>query len=154
MDMFFTQALWVLGLLKVEQLPKVASDALESGKDSPALRMLASLTVSEIAEAPKLFRCSLEELGFPVLSRLGAAHIYANGIAKQILSGEISPQDGANKLWDASIRMNDSDFHDFDTFIYAASELRTRPADRDFFYNEIIKEAKIWALNRSVKEDR
>lgn len=145
MDLLHAQALWVLGLLAAERLPEVGVEALEAGLDSEALCMLASLTKNEEAEAPELFAQVLKELGSHVLSRPDAARIYATVISRQILSGDLSPQAGANKLWDASIRVNDPDFHDLDTFIYAASELQSRPEDQDFFHSEIVKEAKIWA---------
>jgi hypothetical protein len=145
MNMNLVQALWVLEFLATEQLPEVALKALEDGVDSPALRMLAGLVKNEIAEGTKIFVKALKELGLPLLSRRDAACVYAIAVSKQILSGEISPQDGANKLWNVSIRVNDPSFHELDTFIYAASELQSRPEDQDFFNTEILKEARVWA---------
>jgi hypothetical protein len=107
--------------------------------------MLAGLVKNEIAEGTKIFVKALKELGLPLLSRRDAACVYAIAVSKQILSGEISPQDGANKLWNVSIRVNDPSFHELDTFIYAASELQSRPEDQDFFNTEILKEARVWA---------
>ncbi len=145
MDITHAQALWVLGLLASDRLPEIALNAMENGVDSPSLEILASLIGSEITEAPKLFEQVLNELGLPVLSRRDAACNYAIAVSMQILNEELSPQDGANKLWDASIRVENSDFHELDTFIYAASELQSRPEDQEFFNNEILKEARIWA---------
>ncbi len=145
MNMDFAQALWELGLLGVERLPEIALQALEAGVDSPALRMLAGLMGSEREEASKIFKQALKELRLPELSRQSAARVYAIEISKQILNGEISPQDGANKLWAASIQVKDPDFHELDHFIYAASELESRPEDKDFFNAAILKEAQMWA---------
>lgn len=144
MDALFVQALWVLGLLAADRLPEVARGALEAGLDSPSLRMLASLMPNELAEAPDLFVRSWTELGFLPMSRPAAARKYAIVVSGQIASGVITPEDGAKKIWDASVRVNDPSFHELDTFIYAASELQSRPEDRDFFNGEILKEAKIW----------
>lgn len=143
MDLLFTQALWILGLLSDERLPEeVGIRGLEAGLDSEMFRILACLTPSEAFEAHQLFERILESQRVPVLSRAEAALIYAQNISSQILGGALSPQDGANLLWDASIRVNDPDFHDLDTFIYAASELQSRPEDTEFFGHEIIKAAR------------
>lgn len=149
MDILLVQAMAVLNLLSSERMIEVGGEALEAGMDSKALRILASLIQDEVAEAPELFEQASKELCLPKLSRSAAASIYAIAISRQILNGVISPQDGANKIWDASIRVNEPTFHDLDTFIYSASEIQSRPEDKDFFNSEIIKEAELWALKRS-----
>lgn len=145
MDILFAQSLWVLDLLDAAQLPDVGVKALEVGMDSRALRMLASLMQDEVDEAPKLFEEALKELSMPLLDRPNAARICAKAISMKILSGELSPQDGANRLWDVSIKVHSPNFHDLDTFIYAASEISSRPEDLEFFNREIVKEAELWA---------
>lgn len=146
MTIRLAQAMMVLGLLSSEQMPQVAIKALEEGEDFSALRILAGLTGDEYTEAPRFFERALEELAFPALSRSAAARIYTIAICEQIMSGQLSPQDGASRIWDASVRTGDPDFHDLDSFIYAASELQDRPEDRDFFEREIVKEAHSRAL--------
>ncbi|MFH0727106.1 MAG: hypothetical protein V2B19_12300 [Pseudomonadota bacterium] len=150
MDIHLAQALWILDLLAIDHLPEVALDALEVGLDTPALRMLAGLVSNEVEDAPQIFTQALKELGLPMLSRRDAACIYAISVSKQILNGELSPQDGADKLWEASIRVNNPDFHELDTFIYADSELQSRPEDQDFFSREILKEARVWASKHDI----
>lgn len=145
MDIRLAQALWTLDLLEIGYLPEVALGALEVGLDSPALRLLAGLIGNEVENAPQIFTQALKELGLPTLSQRDAARIYAIAVSKQILNGELSPQDGANKLWDASIQVNNPDFHELDTFIYAASELQSRKEDLEFFNHEILREAQAWA---------
>ena len=145
MDILIAQSLWVLGLLDAAKLPDVGVKALEAGMDSRALRMLAGLMQDEIEEAPELFEQVLNELSLPILDRPNAARLCAKMISSKILSGELSPQEGANRLWDVSVKVNDPSFHDLDTFIYAASELSSRPEDQEFFYREIVKEAESWA---------
>jgi len=112
--------------------------------DSRTLRILAGLTHDEATDATNLFKQALEELGMSEITRSDAARICASAISRQIISGDLSPQEGANKIWDASIRVNDPGFHDLDPFIYAASELQSRPQDREFFNREIVKEAESW----------
>jgi len=106
--------------------------------------MLAGLTKVDISDAPELFAHALKDLGLPLLTRLAAARVYSIAISRQILKGEISPRDGANKIWDAVV-LAVTDSHDLDPFIYAASELESRPEDRDFFEAAILKEAALWA---------
>jgi predicted solute-binding protein len=106
--------------------------------------MLAGLVRREIAEASDLFAQAMKESGLEALSRPDAARVYAVAVSKQIISGEITPQYGATRLWEASIRVGDPNFHELDTFIYAASELQTRPEDKDFFNKEIMREAEAW----------
>lgn len=132
-------------MLPAHRLPEVASKALVAGADSPALRVLAGLTHNEIAEVSTIWRKAISELGLPVLGRQEAARIHATAISKQIINGDLSPEEGAKRLWDVSIRVNDPDFHDLDPFVYAASELQSRPEDRDFFSREIVREARAWA---------
>lgn len=145
MDLLFAQALWILGLLPDERLPEeIGVKGLEAGIDTEMFCELACLTTSDALEARKLFEGILKSKGMPVLSRADAARIYAKNISRQILTGALLPRNGANLLWDASIRVNDSSFHDLDVFIYAASELQSRPEDVEFFSQEIIKEAQAW----------
>jgi len=145
MELLLKQSLWVLGFLSDERLPQeIGVQALEAGLDTATLRILANLMPNEALEAGQLFENVLKEFGLPVMNRADAARVYARAISKQILSAELSPYDGANRLWDASIRVNDPRFHDLDTFVYAASELESRPEDAEFFTREIMKEASTW----------
>jgi hypothetical protein len=146
MDIHLANALWTLDLLAPEDLPDVALKALDKGMDSPATRALASLVGNEVDEGPAIFESALKELGVPTMNRKEAAREYAIAVSKMILFGELTPQDGANRLWEASIRVQDPDFHDLDTFVYSASELQSRPEDSDFFNLEILNEARVWAL--------
>jgi len=142
--MLLLQALWVLGFLDATELIETGVKGLEIGMDSPSLRLLASLSPNEASDAPNLFSQTLKELGFSELGLPEAARVYTFEISRQIINSELSPENGAKKLWEVSIRVNDPDFNDLDTFIYAASELQSRPEDREFFIREIVKEAKTW----------
>ena len=157
MELLLKQALWVLGFLPNERLPQeIGVKGLESGLDTETLRILAILMPNEASEAHQLFENILKEFGLPVLGKADAARVYASAISEQIVSAELSPCDGANRLWDASVRVNSARgneprFHDLDTFIYAASELKSRPEDAEFFNREILKEASTWVAQTHRK---
>ena len=145
MELLLAQALWVLGFLSDERLPEeIGVRGLESGLDTKSLRILANLMPSDALNAHELFIDVLKESGLPLMEKADAARFYARAISRQILRAEISPYDGAKRIWDASIRVSDPRFHDLDTFVYAASELESRPEDADFFNGEIMKEASTW----------
>lgn len=148
MKLLLAQAMMILGILTTDRLPDIAIEALEAGEDSSALRILAGLMQYDITEVHKVFERVLIEMAIPMLTRSEAARMYAVDICVQIVGRQISPLEGANRIWDASIRVNDPDFHDLDTFVYAASELEDRPMDRDFFEREIVKEARSWASRK------
>lgn len=145
MNIKLAQAYWVLNLLPSDKLPDIAVSALELGSEANALQMLAGLSPDETDEARALFERSLKELGIPAVSASDAANIVAVEISKQIVRGDLSPEEGANKLWEVSIHVGDKAFHDLDSFIYAASEIKSRPHERNHFNQEIVKEAEWWA---------
>lgn len=142
MNIEFTEALWVLGLLEHEKLSDFADEALKEGFDSPELRMLSELFPDDYGEINELFGKTLRSFGRGNLTKRDAAKIYAKAIAAQILKGELDPYTGAVSIWDASLKVADPKFHDLDPFIYAASEYEDRPDDREFFIQEIKKYAQ------------
>jgi hypothetical protein len=124
---------FVLGLVGPSALPSAAVAALEDGCDSPCLRVLAGLTPAEHDEAGGLLRRALAELNVSLPSGREAVLRLARETAKRILSGETGPREGAQRIWDVSLRLPDEHLPQFDTFIYAASEWQSRPADREKF---------------------
>jgi hypothetical protein len=89
---------------------------------------------------------ALCELSVVVPDRRTAAAVLARCMARLILSGDIEPYRGAKRISEASLAVNDPDFHDLDTFIYAADEWEEeRPEDRGFFDEIIVQEAHRWA---------
>ena len=151
MEFDTAEALWTLGMLNSPSLPSVATSALTEGLDSPALRQLAGLISVEESDATQLFSRALRELARGNLSKRLAAMKYALFISSEIVSGHIEPYRGARKIWEATLRVQEDDFHDLDPFIYAASEYDSRPEDRDYFLSEIIKEATRLIQERSSR---
>src|SRR6266496_6140844 len=91
-------AYWRLGLLRTERLPEIAVETLESGLDSPSLRILAGERNCSMATGGPLFERSLVELGVPLPAHDQAGKQIANHYAAQIVSGELSPRDGAGRI--------------------------------------------------------
>ena len=131
-----------LGLVLPEELPRVAVDALEAGCDSPSLRVLAGLTMTEIGEARQLFDRVLGELQLRNASRQQAVVQLAKERAREILSGERSPYQGAKEIWQLSLRLHEVHLPELDSFIYYASEWENRPEDRYVFEAGIVDAAR------------
>jgi hypothetical protein len=90
---------WTFYPLPSEQLPEIAFDALAEGYDSPSLRALAGVTNPIMSEVEPLFRKALEELGIPIPDYSDSGKSVALYYAKAILSGDVSPYEGARTLW-------------------------------------------------------
>lgn len=139
------ESMWVLGLLRTDELPKLAATALAQGIESESILQLAICSPNDTKEAQQLFKQILQDAGGGRMSKIDALRHYARQISALILSADISPLDGARLIWGATINAKERGFHDLDGFIYAASEMEDRPEDKDFFENEILGEARRWA---------
>lgn len=122
-----TAAQLALGLLLAESLPAVACQALEDGLDSPSLRILAGLTPIEVGEARALFGRVLAELKVLPPSDRQAVLLLARQAASEILSGALTPYQGARAIWQLCGASRAEIFPELDPFIYAASEWEDRP---------------------------
>lgn len=138
------EALWVLGLLRVENLPEWASSVLSSEIEDKGVLQLAISSPNDDLDLGMLFESILKANGCGDMSYVDALRLYAKQISKSILSEKLSPINGANLIWHATIKAKQQGFHELDPFIYAASEMEDRPADKEFFENAIRAEAKLW----------
>jgi hypothetical protein len=129
-DLDVAVGIWVLGLLDSRDLPAVATAALSMGTDSQCLRELSGLSPVDLAEAGEIFEKAIRELGWGIPDRRSAAALYARCIAQLILSGDVTPRDGAKMLWRASVAVHDRSFHELDPFVYASSEYDARQTAR------------------------
>lgn len=143
-DLAFIEARHVLGLLNSDDLPAVAADLLASGHQSDAAVELAGLVGPANADAWPLLDRLLAETGRPRMSKEEALRQYARDISLAIVNKEMAPIDGANYIWQALRKNYLPEFHEFDPFVYAASEVENRPGDRRFFEKAILEEAKRW----------
>jgi len=98
MDLELAASFWALQLLRSEELPGIAVDALEAGVDAPALRILAGERSREARELDPLFEKVLEELKFEVPTRQVAMMTAAKHYAGKIVSGDWSPYQGTSAI--------------------------------------------------------
>lgn len=84
-----------------------AFSCLEEGFDSKSLRLLAGLNKKHPYQTDfeELFRTSLNELDWKYLSVKEVLLAYAKSFAKQILSGEIEPDAGVEKVQSIYFRL-------------------------------------------------
>jgi hypothetical protein len=139
------EAQWILGLLRVEDLPKIAQQALAAGVNSSTLLELAICETNESEQIVKKFQQYLAENERGTMSKQEALRQYAREVSVSILLEQVPAYDGARLIWRATVNAGEKEFHELDAFIYAASEMEDRPKDRDFFVNAIRDEANRWA---------
>jgi len=114
-------AKWVLGLIPSQALPQLATDAMEAGFDSPALRELAGELHPTLGASGPLFETILDEIGVGIPDRSRAGLVLARSYAAQITAGTLSPYEGARKIWRLQIDIEGLR-HDLGPFAYWASE--------------------------------
>lgn len=105
-DLLLAAAYWRLGLLAAEDLPEIASQGLESGMDSPSLRILAGEQHCSMATCKLLFERSLRELRIAMPAHDEAGFRIAKRYAQQIVSGQLTPREGAGRIW-SEIELNE-----------------------------------------------
>lgn len=126
-----------LGLLASGELPEIATQALASGKDSPALRQLAGADADDMGEVRRLFERTLHELGLAVPSQDEAGKVVTKSIARDVLNGSEQPYDGAKKMW--RLYVQNPSLHELKPFVGLASEYEDDPQNRDGYLREIRK---------------
>jgi hypothetical protein len=143
-DLKAIQAQWVLRMLPVDELTGLATLALTHGFESRSLVQLAGLQQNEMTEASRLFGCALSELNCGRMDETEALQNYTRHVASLILASEVTPLIGAKRIWRAKLNVNGVKSHEWDSFIYAASELEERPLEKKIFEVAIIEEARRW----------
>lgn len=100
-DEILTRAvlLSVLGEQPLESLPGLATDALVRGVDSPSLRELAGTPERAHEDARDLFITACHELGIAIPTPDQARWSLAYEWAQAIVAGELTPIDGARRIW-------------------------------------------------------
>jgi hypothetical protein len=131
----------VLGELPSEALPRLATDALTRGVDSPALRELAGQSAEDVRASQDLFRTVIVELGLPTLNQAEAARALARGVAEDIIAGKLSPAAGAQSIWRSAYRRVEEE-GDLRIFVGLASELEDHPEDQTAIEAEIVAAAR------------
>lgn len=138
-------ARYELGLLLPEDLADVATQLISSGKESKSLVQLATLSRDDTRDARKLLECALHELGYPKITKKWAMSQFAQDVSKEIIAGAVSPLEGAKLIWKTCRDKCEDETHDYDPFIYAASEMEDRPRHFRHFEKCIMNEALKWS---------
>jgi len=123
----------VLDLCSYEGLVDSALSAIEVGYDVPSLYVLAALSGKETVDSKEVFLRVMRELGMSLPSKHAAVLTLSQALARDILSGTITPEIGARKIWDLTLRAPTEQISGLDTFVYAASEWDERPEDCAMF---------------------
>jgi len=97
-DIKLVQAKYIQNVLHPEDMPSIATDALEAGIDTPSLRRLAGLVNPTAWEAEPLWKSTLSELKVADQSKHEAMLLIADSIAKQVISGECDVLKGLTSL--------------------------------------------------------
>ncbi len=92
-------AFYVLGMLSSQQLVDCAFAAVEGGLESKSLVLLAGESNPTIAEVGPLFESSLRELKILKPSKADSQLVAAHYYAKAIVDGQLTPYEGARKIW-------------------------------------------------------
>jgi hypothetical protein len=141
MDLPEIIGMYVLGTLPSDAVPTAAADALAAGYDSPTLRQLASADPHDRYEIERLLKKTLAELGIQMPAPPDAALSFAKRIAAKIVSGAISPYDGAKQIWGKAYT-HFPQLTELRPFVGMASEYELDKQHRVQYSQDIIDESK------------
>ena len=111
-----------LGTLQSGGLPDLAAELLETGRDTPSLRVLAGSGRPVMSDVGSVFEHALRELGLAPLDKQQALRVLTRRHAHAILSGEVEPYDGARLIWD-EISHEYEPFDEISAFVGLASQI-------------------------------
>ncbi len=122
-------------------MPDFAVWALENGRDGPALRELAGLNSATRSNEEKLIERAFRELDVQPMTREEAAKLLILTVCKQIVSGRISPHEGAARIvYKLSFSTNKpQDFLHWDGLV---GEWEVVPKKRNYFEKQFIAAAR------------
>lgn len=139
------EALWVFDELPVQVLEGIAVDALSQGFDGPALRELAWSHASW-GEVGDFFRKALAEMGRPEVSRQEAITRLIRWNAAKIVSRELSPFEGAKRMfYDVWWHISREDADMYESIIQPlrwANIFEDDPTEREAAANRIVERAR------------
>lgn len=118
------QARWELGSLPIEEMPRLAQDALEHGYDGANTRRIAGLINPDQFDIQPLMAGFFAELGITTKpSREQAAMALARFVAQAILEQRVGAYEGARFIWLNIVNeMWPNQPSELDSFIGNASE--------------------------------
>lgn len=136
----------VLGEQPTEELPRLATDALIRGLDSPDLCAVAGANPRDVRDARDAFVSALQELGIELPDEQQALWTVARDMMQQILDGTVEPVVGAEWIW-WHVHNRIEREGDLRVFVGLASEWEDYPPGRDAI-EAAIREAAVDLLNR------
>ena len=157
MDPHDLQARWQLHEILPEDVPAAARALLEAGFDTPSLRVLAGLTSPTSADLHPWIDRYFSEAGLPTITDDEARWRHVRGTAHGIVTGAITPREGATVLWHLCTDLGlPESLH---RFVYLAADYGEGPEDSDteaaWFDAEIIKGAReLLATGQNGERDR
>ena len=131
-------------LLPSSELPELAMRALETGFASASIRELAGELHPTWADSGPLFERILHDLRIVTPPPPEAAHALARHYAEQILSGAVSPYEGARHIWwrVANYFRDERElWQRYSIFVGLASQWEDYEAGRPEFERQICDEA-------------
>ena len=153
-DIKLANALWALGYLRSDDLPKIAEELKRQGNRSAALSKLAD----EPGDGPDnrmLFEKAMVELEGGSLGLRTAVLEYAYWISGLIGAGDLTPYEGAKVIWEVAdrARVKGTLVEELNGFIYAASEYEDRQNDQEMIAEAIAKKAATLLRDRRSSRD-
>jgi hypothetical protein len=86
-DLLLARTLFQLGLVHERVVVEAAVNALETGQDSPSLRLLAGLIPAESDRTGELLTKAAEEIGLPARDELASVLVAGRWMAAEALAG-------------------------------------------------------------------
>jgi hypothetical protein len=153
MDLLLLQSRWKVGSIRPEDLHNAATELLDAGIESPALVRLAGMMGASSADVEPIMEEVFQEGGLAPVDDRTARWRIAYETARQIVSKEVSPLNGATQLWHLA---SDLDLpKPLRYFVYLAADYGEGPKDpateKKWFDERIIEAAQeLLSLRSSI----
>lgn len=116
-------ARWRLGDLLAERLPAAALGALIAGCETPSLAQLAAMDGAGWSEIEPLVGRVLDERSRAVPTTREAVKCVADDLLRRMVDGEVTPEEGTERLRRLSIKMIDTPaWQDLGVFDHLAAD--------------------------------
>jgi len=135
-----------IGEQPTEELPRLATEALLRGLDSPALAVAAGASPTDVRDARDRFVAALHEVGVDLPDEQHALWVLARDVMQRIVDGTVNPVAGAEWIWWKVYNRIEKE-GDLRVFVGLASIWEDSPAERDGI-EAAIREAAVDLLRR------
>jgi hypothetical protein len=128
MDIEILQAQWKLGFIKPEQVHISATELLIAGVESPSMVRLAGMIGGTYWDIQPAIDQVFAEAGLAPVDERTARWRLAYEVARQIVAAELTPLDGASRLWGLATDLGLP--KPLRYFVYLAADYGEGPNDR------------------------